>query len=97
MLSVLEFQARQKLQNLKRTLVGLVPGQPKRATALPTAERLLEAFDQVILTVAHIGNRILHLTITPLSNLQQDILFLLNCPDDLYSRLIIQSRFPLRI
>jgi transposase len=96
-LSVVEFQARQKLQKLKRTLTGLVPGQPKRATALPTAERLLESFDQIILTVAHVGNRILHLTVTPLSKLQQDILFLLNCPSTLYIQLVDPSGFPLRI
>ena len=96
-LSVVEFQARQKLHKLKRSLSGLVPGQPKRATAQPTAERLLEAFDQIILTVAHIGKRILHLTVTPLSKLQQDILHLLDCPIDLFLRVANQSLFPLRI
>ena len=96
-LSVVEFQARQKLLKLKRTLSGLVPGQPKRATAQPTAERLLQAFDQVILTITCVGHRILHLNVTPLSTLQQDILHLLGCPPDLFLRVANQSIFPLRI
>ena len=102
-LSVVEFQARRKLQSLstpqggKRTLSGLVPGQSKRATAQPTAERLLKAFVETILTVTLISKRITQLTVTPLSTLQQDILHLLGCPSDLFLRTTDLSVFPLRI
>jgi transposase len=43
-LTLLEFGVRRRLAMAKTTLDGVYIGNPKRATARPTAERLLEAF-----------------------------------------------------
>ena len=43
MLTLLEFVARQRLATEERVLAGRYAGNPKRATAHPTAERVLES------------------------------------------------------
>ncbi len=43
-LTLIDFVARRELEKSGEKLAGLVPGNPKMATARPTAERLLEAF-----------------------------------------------------
>jgi len=56
-LTLLEFGVRRRLATAKTTLAGLYVGNPKRATARPTAERLLEAFQGLTLTIIHEGRR----------------------------------------
>jgi transposase len=74
-LSVLEGVVRQRLGEQKEELTGLFVGNPKRRTAQPTAERLLEAFREVTLTIISApGFAQRH--VTPLSPLQQQILAL---------------------
>ena len=82
-LTLLEFVSRRRLAADGTTLMGLYAGNPQRATAHPTAERLLEAFQELTLTVIQEGcNRQRHLT--PLSKLQQRILALLDFSPDIY-------------
>jgi transposase len=95
-LAVVEYQARLKLQQAGRPLTGLYAGQPKRATDQPTTERLLTAFDRIILTTIQTGRRVQRF-LTPLSGLQQTILRHLDCPRNLYSQLVPNSSMPLRI
>jgi transposase len=95
-LALVEYQARLKLQQAGRTLTGLFAGQPKRATDQPTTERLLKAFDRIILTTIQTGRHVQQV-LTPLSGLQQSILRHLECPHDLYSQLVSNSSKPLRI
>jgi hypothetical protein len=74
-------------------LVGLYAGNPKRATAQPTTERLLEAFEEITLTV--VTNPALCLRhLTPLSVLQLRILALLDLPPSLYTKLCGDSFEP---
>lgn len=74
-LTLLEGVVRQHLSEQKEELAGLFAGNPKRRTAQPTAERLLEAFREVTLTVVSApGFAQRH--VTPLSPLQQQILAL---------------------
>jgi transposase len=74
-LTLLEGVVRQRLGEQKEELAGLFAGNPKRWTAQPTAERLLEAFREVTLTVVSApGFAQRH--VTPLSPLQQHILAL---------------------
>jgi transposase len=74
-LTLLEGGVRQRLGEQKEELAGLFAGNPKRRTAQPTAERLLEAFREVTLTVVSApGFAQRH--VTPLSPLQQQILTL---------------------
>lgn len=92
-LCLLEFVVRRRLAQENATLVGLYAGQPKRATARPTAERLLEAFKNITLTRIDLPDR--HLShMTPLSPLQQRILALLDFSSDIYARLAHDSREP---
>jgi transposase len=88
LLIVSEFEVRQSLQGEK--LAGLYAGQAKRATARPTAELLLRAFDGITLT--RVGQRTgVSSHVTPLSPLQQRILALLRLPPDLFARVAVAS------
>jgi len=96
LLALAEYRVRRKLLEQHRHLAGLYPGQPTRVTNQPTTERLLRAFDRIILTTIQTGKRIQRY-LSPLSKLQQTILRDLECPRDLYQRLADNSRKPLRI
>ena len=85
-LTLLEFVVRRRLAAEQGALVGLYAGNPKRATTHPTAERVLEGFEGLTLTVIQEGRyRRYHLT--PLSSLQQRILALLDLPVAIYTQL----------
>ena len=92
-LTRLEFGVRRCLATAKTTLVGLSVGNPKRATAHPTAERLLEAVQGLTLTIIREGRR-RRSHLTPLSRVQRRILALLNFPVDIYTRLCPDSHKP---
>jgi transposase len=87
-LTLLEWQVRRRLAAQQEKLAGLYAGNPKRATARPTAETLLEAFKYVTLTVIQMGDQVIR-HLTPLSALQQRILDLLDLPLDIYTKLTI--------
>ncbi len=89
-LALIEYDVRRTLADQKRLLAGLFPGQASRSTDRPTTERLLKAFDQIALVVIRHGQQ-LQSYLTPLSNLQKDILRLMSCPANLYRRLIFDS------
>jgi transposase len=92
-LTRLEFVVRQRLAVARTTLAGLYAGNPKRATARPTTERLLKRFEGLTLTIIREGRqRRYHLT--PLSRVQRRILALLNFPVDIYTRLCPNSHQP---
>jgi transposase len=93
-LTLLEFVVRRQLAAQGETLSGLYAGNPKRETARPTAERLLEAFRDVTLTVMEtVGEVYRHLT--ALSPLQERILELLGFSSRVYRRLCTVSHEPL--
>jgi transposase len=93
-LTLLEFVVRRRLKAAGSQLAGLYAGNPQRATAQPTAERLLEAFHQVTLTIIREGRKRRH-HLTPLSSWQQRILRLLDLPPAIYTRLCADSHTPL--
>jgi len=92
-LTLLEFVVRHRLAAEKAQLVGLYAGNPKRATARPTAERLLEAFQEITLTIVQEPHQ-MRWHLTPLSELQKRILELLDFPLDIYTRLYADSVEP---
>ena len=97
-LTLLEFVVRRSLQQQHTTLVGLYKDNPRRATATPTAERLLQAFVPITLTQVQLPEQVIR-HVTPLTPVQQQILALLGLPADLYTALaqeIPQTAFPLR-
>jgi transposase len=89
-LTSLEFLVRRRLAQEGAELAGLYAGNPTRSTARPTAERILEAFEHVTLTVIREPPRTLY-HITPLSSLQQQILMLLDFSPDIYTQLSAES------
>jgi transposase len=93
MLTLLEFEVRRRLAMAKTTLSGLYVGNPKRTTARPTAERLLEAFQGLTLTIIREGRR-RRRHLTQLSRVQQHVLALLTFPVDIYTRFCPNSPKP---
>jgi transposase len=92
-LTRLEFVVRRRLAAARIVLAGLYAGNPTRATARPTAERLLEAFRGLTLTIIREGrHRRSHLT--PFSRVQRRILVLLDFPLDIDTRLCPDSHKP---
>jgi transposase len=72
-LTRLECGVRRRVATAKTTLAGLYVGHPTRATAHPTAERLLEAFQGLTLTLIREGRR-WRRHLTPLSRVHRRIL-----------------------
>src|SRR5712692_6630270 len=92
-LTLLEFVVRRQLAQEGAALAGLYAGNPKRATTHPTTERLLEAFQEITLTLViepHQTRR----HVTALSPLQQRVLALLEFSPTLYSNLCEDSSEP---
>jgi transposase len=89
-LTVMEFVLRRSLQNDHAKLPGLHPENRQQRTDTPTAERLLKAFADVSLTILKTaaGEGILR-RLTPLSEVQQDILQRLGLGASLYRQLEI--------
>jgi transposase len=92
-LTLLEFVVRRGLAQNQEQLAGLYAGNPKRTTATPRAETLLEAFKNIYLSTVTIEEQIL-LHITPLSELQRKILCLLGLSPNIYSQLAADSLKP---
>lgn len=85
-LTLLEFVVRRALAQTQKKLTGLYAGNPKRATARPSAELLLTAFKPITLSVVTLGTQ-LHRHLSPLSELQLRILTLLGFSADIYTNL----------
>ena len=94
-LSLLEYGIRQQLaqEPSGEPLTGLYAGQPGRGTRRPTAERVLEAFRNVTLTVVDVPPQVIR-HLTPLTSLQQRLLALAGLEDTCYLRLVAHSSEP---
>jgi transposase len=86
MLTLLECVSRRQLATDGVKLAGLYAGNPQRATDRPTAERLLEAFQDLTLTIIK-GPQQTDRHMTALSPLQQRILEVLGFSSALYTSL----------
>jgi transposase len=74
-----ELVGRRRLATARTALVGWYAGQPKRATAHPTTERLLAACQELTLTIIREGHRRRY-PLTPLSRVQYRMLTRLDFP-----------------
>jgi transposase len=92
-LTLLEFVGRRQLATEGSKLAGLYAGNPKRETDRPTAERLLEAFLDITLTIIK-GPQQTDRHVTALSPLQQRVLEILGFSSELYTRLCTVSSEP---
>ena len=84
--TVLEGVVRSALAEQRQEIAGLFAGNPKRRTAQPTTERLLEAFNEITLTIVS-GSGFVQRHLPPLSALQQQILALCGFSSAVYTRL----------
>jgi transposase len=92
-LTLLEFSVRKRLAKEGTELAGVYAGNPKRSTARPSAELLLEAFKDINLVVIQESHRRLcHLT--PLTQPQNRILNLSGFSPEIYTSLCTQSTQP---
>jgi transposase len=85
-LTLMEFVVRRQLAQQGAALAGLYAGNPKRTTTHPTTERLLEAFQEITLTLViepHQTRR----HVTALSPLQQRVLAFLAFTPVIYTKL----------
>jgi transposase len=74
-LTLLEFVVRRSLQTDKAKLPDLHPGNRKKETDKPTAERILKAFSNITLTIIwDAAGKEVFRSLTPLSGVQQTIL-----------------------
>ena len=91
-LTVMEFVLRRSLAQDQARLPNMHPENKQKRTDKPTAERLLQAFAGVSLTIIEhaTGEEILR-RLTPLSGLQKDILQRLGLGTNLYRQLEIQN------
>jgi len=93
-LTLLEFIVHCTLAAQKETLVGLYPGSPTMTTSRPTAERLLQAFQSIELTIITLPDQqIQH--VTTLSPLQNRILQLLKFSSSIYTNLAHSEPVPI--
>ena len=91
-LTVMEFVLRRSLQNEQAHLPGLHPGNGRKMTNTPTAERILQAFPAVSLTILQTATgEEIRRWLTPLSALQQAILYRLGLAPSLYRQLEMQN------
>jgi transposase len=92
-LTRLAFVGRRQWAAEGATLAGLYAGNPQRATDRPTAERLLEAFQAITLTIIK-GPQQTDRHVTALSPLQRRILEVVGFSSALYTRLCTVSSEP---
>jgi transposase len=91
-LTVMEFVLRRSLENDHAKLPGLHPENKHKMTDKPTAERILQAFQKISLTIIKnvAGEEILR-RLTPLSGVQEDLLQRQGLGTALYRQLEIQN------
>lgn len=85
-LTLIEFVVRRSLKQDQTVLAGMYPGQPKKRTASPTVERILQSFSNISLSIIHSGGQVIR-HLTPLSDLQRDLLQRLGINPELYQNL----------
>jgi transposase len=92
-LTLTEHRLRTTLTQRHEVLVGLNPASRTQATQRPTTERILQAFQNITLTMIH--GPLAQRHVSPLSDTQHHVLELLQLPFDLYARLATPSPKPL--
>jgi transposase len=86
LLTLMEFVVRRSLQEQDRVLAGLYLDSPRKTTAKPTAERLLQVFSPIKLIALSFSDRIVY-QVKGASSIHQEIIDLLGLPADLYTSL----------
>jgi transposase len=85
-LTLVEWQVRERLRKEGSKLQGVYAGQAGRKTARPSAELLLGAMNTISLSVIEVNGRS-HALLSPLTEVQKRLLELWEMPPDLYETL----------
>lgn len=86
-MNLFEFEVRRELAKENRKLSGIYADNPRRATARPTAERMLNNFSHITFTTIYVAGQAVLRHLTPLTPTQKEILSLLHLPTSLYTDL----------
>ncbi len=89
-LCLVEFTVREALQAKAEKLDGIYAGNPNRATARPTTERMLRTLTGISLIVISLGDTDCH-SMTPLNAVQSRIVGMLGFPESIDQGLGTQS------
>jgi transposase len=87
LLTLLEWQVRERLRQEGTKLQGIYAGQPGRKTDRPSAELLLRALKAISVSVVEINGQI-HALLSPLTEVQTRLLVLWGLPPDLYEKVV---------
>jgi transposase len=91
LLTLLEWQVRERLRKEGTKLQGVYAGQAGRKTARPSAELLLGAMKTISVSVVEVNGGA-HALLSPLTDVQRRLLDLWDLPPDLYDALV--AAFP---
>ena len=84
-LSLVEWEVRERLRKGKAKLRDIYAGQPGRQTARPSAELLLRAMRGISVSVVEVNGQA-HVLLSPLTPVQRRLLELWDLPPDSYDR-----------
>jgi transposase len=93
LLTLLEWQVRQRLRKEGAKLQGVYAGQPGRKTDRPSAELLLASMKTVSVSLIEVNGQI-HALLSPLSEVQKRLLVLWDLPPDLYEKVAVGFPIP---
>ena len=96
-MGVVEFAAHKKLQEDEDTLQGIYPGNPRRSTSKPSVDLLLEAFNGMNFFITDLPNGQHFEQISPLNEVQKKILYLLDLPESIYSKMTQQMQYDIQL
>jgi transposase len=82
-LTLLEWEVRERLRKEETQLEGIYAGQPGRKTNRPSAELLLRAMQNISVSVVKVAG-VIHVLLTPLTAVQRRLLERWGLPADLY-------------
>ena len=77
-MNIIEFRAHEKLLETEDVLQGIYPGNPKRSTATPSVDMMLNAFNGLNFYITDLPNGQHFEQISNLNNVQKKILYLLD-------------------
>jgi transposase len=96
-MGIVEFSAHRKLQENQDTLQGIYPGNPRRSTASPSVDLLLEAFNGLDFFITDLPNGQHFEQISPLNEVQRKILYLLDLPESIYNKMTQKVKYGLQM
>jgi hypothetical protein len=85
-LTLVEWQVRERLRQEGKKLRDVYAGQPGRQTDRPSAELLLGVMKTIRVSVIAVNGQI-HVLLSPLTQVQKRLLELWNLPPDLYENI----------